>query len=370
MILILTQCFPSRLGGVESLISNLALELSKNEKVIVFADRYNIFYDNIFDDKNRNKLLIRRVGGIKFFRRRKKINEMKSFIGSQKIKLVIGDSWKSLELGVDFLSLKKIPTVCLAHGNEFLSKNIFKIQRIKKTLSKISLVVANSKYTKNLVISLNIPNTKIDYVYPGAVDLRNENTTEVKNIQGSHIVLTLARLEKRKGHFYIIESIKKLLIKYPHLKYIIAGEGPEKQNLKKQVLDNNLSQNVVFVGKVDDLQKKYLFEKTDFMIMPTLDYSEKNSIEGFGISYLEAAFFSIPSIASNVGGSPEAVINDLSGIVIDKIDMLHDSILDLLDNHEKTTKFGKAAKERAIKEFKWETVTKNYLSIFKKYKIV
>ena len=55
MILILTQCFPSRLGGIESLISNLALGLSKKEKVIVFADLNHVLNDAIFDEKYRIK---------------------------------------------------------------------------------------------------------------------------------------------------------------------------------------------------------------------------------------------------------------------------------------------------------------------------
>ena len=67
MILILTQCFPSRLGGIESLVSNLAIGLSNFEKVIVFADRYHIFYDAVFDNQFKNQILVRRVGGIKFF---------------------------------------------------------------------------------------------------------------------------------------------------------------------------------------------------------------------------------------------------------------------------------------------------------------
>ena len=86
MILILTQCFPSRLGGVESLVSNLALSLSKNEKIIVFADRHHIFHDAIYDNHHKDKILVRRVGGIKFFRRRKKIKEIKPFIETKQVK--------------------------------------------------------------------------------------------------------------------------------------------------------------------------------------------------------------------------------------------------------------------------------------------
>ena len=51
--------------------------------------------------------------------------------------------------------------------------------------------------------------------------------------------------------------------------------------------------------------------------MPTLDESENKSIEGFGIAYIEAAFFGIPSIASDVGGTPEAVIDKKTGWCID-----------------------------------------------------
>jgi len=66
MILILTQCFPSSLGGVESLVSNLALGLSKTEKVIVFADHNHVLHDAIYDNHYKDKILIRRTGGIKF----------------------------------------------------------------------------------------------------------------------------------------------------------------------------------------------------------------------------------------------------------------------------------------------------------------
>ena len=73
MIAVLTQCFPSRVGGIESLMSNLSLCLTDKYKVVVFADRYNLFFDAIYDNKVKKHLLIRRTGGIKFFRRRRKI---------------------------------------------------------------------------------------------------------------------------------------------------------------------------------------------------------------------------------------------------------------------------------------------------------
>ena len=151
MILFLTQCFPSRLGGIESLVSNLALEIGKTEEVLVFADQHDIYYDAIYDNKFKNQIIVRRTGGIKFFRRRKKIKEIKPLIESNQVNLVIADSWKSLELGIDYLNKKKIPIICLAHGNEILTNNQSKKIKIAKILNNVNSVVSNSNFTKNLL---------------------------------------------------------------------------------------------------------------------------------------------------------------------------------------------------------------------------
>lgn len=366
MILIITQCFPSRLGGIESLLSNLALYLSKSNKVLVFADHHELVNDRLFDDSNKDFYSIKRFKGIKFLRSLRKAKEIKLLIESEKISLVISDSWKSLVKNIEYLNIKKIPVVCLAHGNELLSKNYSKIDKISKIISKTSMVIANSKFTKNLIYNLKIPNINLEYIYPGALDFRESKSVKIPNIKGGPILLTLGRIEKRKGHIFVIESIKKLKIKYPNINYVIAGDGKEKKNLQKIVLENKLSANIHFVGKVNEYQKKYLFEKTDLMIMPTLDESSKNSIEGFGIVYIEAAFFSIPSITTNVGGTSEAVLNNLTGTVINKIEDLNVSILELLENKEKRLNLGRFAKERAINEFHWNQIIKKHLSIYKK----
>ena len=102
------------------------------------------------------------------------------------------------------------------------------------------------------------------------------------------------------------------------------------------------------------------------MVMPTLDESHNRSIEGFGIAYLEAAFFGIPSVASNLGGTPEAVLHEKTGIIINNHEQLFFSINDLLLNKNKLEDLGKNAQQRAEKEFTWDRVVNNYLSIIKK----
>ena len=147
MIIILTQCFPSRVGGIETLMYNLALHLSRSKDVIVLADQQNFKEDNIFD-QNEINFSTKRFRGIKFFRKRKKFNELKKIHVSSKIDAVISDSWKSLEVPIDFLKKNKIPVISLAHGNEIIIKNDKHHKRVKKILENVNAIVVNSSYTK------------------------------------------------------------------------------------------------------------------------------------------------------------------------------------------------------------------------------
>ncbi len=363
MIIILTQCFPPRVGGIENLIENLSFELSKYYEVLVLADQYDTSEDNLYDSNLKNNITIKRFGGIKFFRKRKKILDLKKYLKSKKITCVIGDSWKSFELCVDILNNQYIPTICLAHGNEIIPKNFFYKKRLVSTFNKISQIVCNSKYTVNLVNEIGVLNQSITCIYPGAqnnIDLPNK---PIQKLKGRPILSTLARLEKRKGHSYIISAIEKLKNEYPNILYVIAGSGEELSSLQSLVSSLGIENNVLFVGNINNNEKNFLLKKTDLMVMPTTDESSNRSIEGFGIAYIEAAFYGIPSIASNIGGSPEAVLHEETGLIISNINEVYLTLQNLLSDHNKLEKLGQNAKIRAEKYFLWSNVIKKYLHI-------
>ena len=78
MIIVLTQCFPPRVGGIENLIENLSIELSKKYEVLVLADQHNKSGDHEYDSKVNKNITVKRFGGIKFLRRQKKIFNSKT----------------------------------------------------------------------------------------------------------------------------------------------------------------------------------------------------------------------------------------------------------------------------------------------------
>lgn len=366
MIIILTQCFPPRIGGIENLIENLSIELSKSHKVLVLADQHHD--DNNLHDKNyNNNLDIKRISGIKFLRKRKKLAKLKKLLTSEKISLIIGDSWKSFEITIDIINSFSVPTICLAHGNELIIKKFFKKTRVISTMNKVLHVVCNSNFTLNLARDIGITNHNLICIHPGAQNTIDLNEQIIPNINGQPIISTLARLEKRKGHISILSAVAKLKIEYPDILYIIAGSGVELENLKKITSELNIKKNVIFLGDINVKQKKYLFKNTDLMVMPTLDESKKSSIEGFGIVYLEAAYYGIPSIASNVGGAPEAVIHNETGVIISDISELYNTLNDLLANRVKLDELGRNAKFRVENDFTWKVIGNKYLQIIKDF---
>ncbi len=255
MILILTQCFPSRIGGIENLMFNLSYYLGKYNKVIVFADQHDVVKDTIFDNKFKKNFLVRRFAGIKYFRKRNKAKELEKIISFQNVQAIICDSWKSFEIPLKKFKGKKLPSICLIHGNELIIKNKNHHKRIINTLKNVDKIVSNSEYTKNLLKKINSEFHNIKIIYPGVSNFENVQEEDLNIPEGKPTLLTLARLEKRKGHQSIIHAIDTLKNEYPDILYIVAGDGEEKNNLISLVKKLGISRNVIFIGLVSDAQK-------------------------------------------------------------------------------------------------------------------
>ena len=95
-------------------------------------------------------------------------------------------------------------------------------------------------------------------------------------------------------------TIKNLLPKYPNLKYISIGDGDEKMNLQKLKKELQLDNTVELIFKSSEQEKVALLEQSDVFVMPSVVY--KKSVEGFGITYIEAASYGKPSIGGIFGG--------------------------------------------------------------------
>ena len=106
--------------------------------------------------------------------------------------------------------------------------------------------------------------------------------------------------------------IKNLKPKFPKIKYICIGFGKEENNLKKLTKELSIEKEVIFLKNIDDNLKLALIACSNLFLMPSR--IEKKSVEGFGISFIEAASYGVGSIGGKDGGASDAIAHNKTGI--------------------------------------------------------
>ena len=358
MYLIITRSFPPELGGMQSLMWGLAKELSKNFMTKVFAD----YQENHKDFDQKVSFSIERVGGIKLLRKFRKAQLINEFIKENKVNGIIADHWKSLEL---IKTNKK--KYCLIHGKEINHpKGTNLNKRVLEVLNNVEKVIANSEYTKNLAIDCGVNKEKVIVINPGvehAKELDKKSLDKVESLLKVKTprLITVSRFDKRKNHEKVIMALRNLKQIYPDIVYICVGYGDEEANVKKLVKELDLEAQVMFFKDIGDELKNALVAKSNIFIMPSIVH--KKSVEGFGIAYVEAAQYGVPSIGGKDGGAPDAIDHKKNGLICDgsNLDDIYSSINSMLENN-KYIEYGKNAKDN-VSKFHWSNIVEEYKKI-------
>jgi phosphatidylinositol alpha-1,6-mannosyltransferase len=360
MYLIITRAFPPELGGMQSLMWGLTKEMSKNFMIKVFADYHENHKE--FDDKEN--FSIERVGGIKFLRKIRKAQLINEFLKENKVQGIISDHWKSLEL---IKTDKK--KYCLIHGKEINHRNGSSLnKRVKKVLNNVEKIIANSEYTKNLAINKGVDQNKLVVINPGVDSTKELNKKSLDKVESllkvkTPRLITVSRLDKRKNHEKIIMALRNLKQIYPNIIYICIGDGDERENIKQLVKELDLSTQVMFFKDISDDLKNSLIAKSDIFVMPSIIH--KTSVEGFGIAYIEAAQFGVPSLGGKDGGAPDAISHDKTGLICDgnDLDDIYSSLNSMIEN-KKFLELGNNAKKQSL-NFEWSKIIEKYKQILK-----
>ena len=362
MFLISTRNFPPDIGGIQNLMEGLSNALLNHGPVKVFADSF----DNSEEYDQKSKLNIQRISGFKILKKYRKANLIKEFINENEVRAAFFDHWKSIE-NINSSSLNKTKSFCLIHSkeiNHLLGSSLNK--RMLNSLNKADHVIANSKYTKNLVIKLGLNSENVRVINPGCnypIEINNKSKEFSKLIYGESFprLITISRLDGRKSHQNILMTIKNLLPKFPNLKYVSIGDGDERNNLENLKKELGLDKEVSFIFKSNEQEKVALLEQSNLFVMPSIVY--KKSIEGFGITFIEAACYGKPSIGGVFGGEADAIIEGKTGYLCDGNDLnaLYETILKTLEN-ENYKQLGSNALEFS-KNFSWEKIVKKYTEL-------
>ena len=231
----------------------------------------------------------------------------------------------------------------------------FKIRALRNT----SKIVAISNEVKGFLIEyFKVPVSKIEVIYNG-IDFDKFLSFQKPDKDWEPIFGIIARLDKIKGHIYILGALKKLKsenIKLPT--FIFVGDGAERENLEYFSKENSLS-NVKFIGEALDIGQ-YL-KQIDVFVFPSLS-------EGLGVAIIEALVAKKFIIASNVGGIKELIEHNKTGILIEptNVDDLYKAIRWIIENKDEAIKLRAEAFEWINKNrrlFDIKDVSKRYLEI-------
>lgn len=358
MIIITTQCFPPKLGGIENLMGGLAQSLTSAGK------RVNVFADAAGDPGRFPDFPVTRYGGFKPLRRLRKAWDVTRASRAAGVEGIFADSWKSIER----LGQVPVPLSVLAHGMEFpAAPSAAKARRIRSALARARTVIASSSYTASLATPYIDPaRTRLVVINPPIGPQPEAPTAETQALEEitkgrQPVIATLSRLEPRKGIDSVLEALPALLARHPSLVYLVAGGGDDRQRLEDLARARGVDHAVAFLGPVDAARKAALYSLADVFAMPTR--REGNSVEGFGIVYLEAGWYGLPCLATRDGGAIDAVREADTGLLClpRDPDDVADKLERLITDARGDRRMAEAARMRARTEAQWSVQVQEYL---------
>lgn len=203
-------------------------------------------------------------------------------------------------------------------------------------------------------------------IIPHGVDIQRytpqiSNQVDFKKklgVQGP-IILSVQRLHSRKGLNYLIDAIPIVLESIPSTQFIIVGKGPEKINLENKIKELGIENNVKLVGFIMDSDLPKYYANCDIFVLHSI-------YEAFGIVLLEAMASEKPVISTMVGGIPEVVQNEKSGILVPpkNATALATAIIQLLSDGKRAKEMGQYGRKLTEIQFNWEIIAKKYIEMY------
>ncbi|MBU0479213.1 glycosyltransferase family 4 protein [bacterium] len=362
--LFIVNDFPPILGGQATYFYNLWKNLP-SQKIVVLAPK--VSGCERFDKKQNFEIIRKRyLFNIPLFGRIFKIilPLFFSLILIQKRKINIIHCGHVLSTGIIGLILKfmvKKPYIVYTFAADILEFQKYKLidKLMSIVLKNAYKIISISDFTKTKLIERGIKPKKIAKILPCVnldkfnPDISPEGIIKKYGLQDKKVILTIARLVKRKGHDFVIKAFPKVLVKAPNAVYLIVGGGPYLNELKKIIRKLRLENKVILTGEATDKEIAKYYNACDVFIMANREIKERGDVEGFGIVFLEASACGKPVIGGRSGGAVEAIVDGETGFLINPENSLEiaNNLINLLTNAEYARVLGEKGRLRIEREF-------------------
>ena len=302
-------------GGITSYVFSLALQLKEKSHIVCVAssggELTDVFKKNGIGHidipiRTKNEFGLKQM--LSYF-------ALKKYLQNNKFDVIHAHTRVTQVLGATLSKKFNIPLVTTCHG--FFRPRFHR----KRFPCWGDRVIAISKGVKgHLINDFNVREKSIRLVYSGInIDNYKEYSEEqIDKIRNEHniskdnfVVGTIARFSDVKGLDYLLKAAEIILKENDNFVFLLIGTGKEEDSLKKTSQELNIQHRVRFINSIVD--SKIYFSIMDVFVMPSLQ-------EGLGLAILEAQLHRIPVVASNVGGIPEIVRHNSTGILVEPKD--------------------------------------------------
>lgn len=266
--------------------------------------------------------------------------------------------------------LFRIPLVLNFHGAELLliRKKKWVKPLLKFAIGQAQAVFANSSFTAGKIKAIR--NVDVEWS-PYGTTLDEDgghprNAPVAHAVNGKFKVLFVGRHIERKGICYLIEAAKYLSADKFEIR--IVGEGDLTEELKAQAAqlegDKNAA-SIVFTGKLVAPELAREYREANVFVLPAI-VDHKGDTEGLGVVLIEAMELGLPIVASDVGGIPDVVVNNESGILVPEKDpvALADAIKRIESDPQCTASLLEGARNRIAEHFTWDKITRRQIEIY------
>lgn len=378
-ILLLTSSFPPVIGGISSMMYEIARSLPSDAIQVVglptpgwkkFDIQQNFPVHRLNVPESWNSFSHQFKFLAPFY--------LESLLLRRHVRFIICDKAHHTYMIPAWLMylLRGIPYGVFIHGRDVFYPQVRWYRGLfNHILYSAHSVFANSHATAEVVRSLGIRPERIHIIHPiiNPSELITKYQPELLRntfgLEGKKIILTVAHLRELKGIDTIISTMPKILSAIPEAHYLIVGEGPYEAELRAMVDQLELNNNVTFIGSKPHCEIADFFALCDVFAMVSRDTFERGELasfgESFGIVYLEANYLGKPVVAGLTGGVPDAVLHGQTGLLVDSKNPLRvaDAIIHLLRNPDLAKQLGENGKRRVLTEFTGEVTAKMLLEL-------
>jgi phosphatidylinositol alpha-1,6-mannosyltransferase len=366
-VLLVTNDFPPRRGGIQSYLENLVNELvlAGDHSITVYAPKWKGA-----DDYDRRAA----ASGVDVVRHPTTLMVPEPSVAVRMRRLIARDGIDTVWFGAAAPLALLAPlardagarrVIASTHGHE-VGWSMLPLARtaLRRIGNDTDVVTFISHYTRSRFASAFGPQAALEHLAPGVDTERFEPDSVARaelraryGLGGRPVIVCVSRLVPRKGQDMLIQALPSIRQRVPGAALVIVGGGPYLDKLRRLAHGFGVADDVVFTEGVPAEELSAHHAMADVFAMPCRTRGSGLDVEGLGIVYLEASATGVPVVAGRSGGAPESVRDGETGLVVDGWDVgaIAAAVGDLLADPQRAAAMGAAGRQWVVENWQWRT---------------